>query len=793
MRVFRFALRSLRRNPGFSAAAVVSLALGIGANTAMFSLLDALMFRPLPVADPDRLVKIGGELPSTLTDAIRKQRIYESVCGFATPLLTIELAGRVAPRHTHAMDGVCFETLGVRAVLGRGLGPSDDVPGAARVAVVTYDAWQREFGGQNSVLEQSVRIGNDWYQIVGVTEPRFKGLWVGFPPSVLYASVQTRMADASWGNIFARVAPGETMAQTTARLQIVWPQLLAETVPSMGMQRDKYLSQPLVVIPATVGLDYQLRGRFEGPLTALVGVAALALIVSCVNLANLWLARAFHKRREASMRLALGAGRRELLLEPLAESLLLMIGGVSLGLWLAYWGAGALVSLFAVNHTGFVLDVRPDRRILAFTAAAAAVAFLVLAVGPAWKNSRVTTLMLTADASRSVGDRGRLRQLFVVVQVALTLMLVVTSSLFVSTLTELRRVPLGYEPEGLLTATLAQLPGGSTTAALRADYYQELLTRLRQAPGVRSAALTYFAPLGSPPVSDYASPAARDRSPIKVDRAVVSDGFFAATGIGMVQGVEFAPRHVPDNETAIVSESLARQLFGSDTPALGRSIRLGIAAGGNPLRIVGVAHDAIIGIPKVRNTAIVYVNLWDVAGQRSPTLVVRTAGSVAPVADFVRSELRRGGREFAMSMRTVIEARDAALAQERLLASLSVGFGALSLVLAAVGLFGLLNFSVTVRTSEIGVRTALGASRAAIVWLMLREALALIAIGIAVGLPLAWVSRNLVSTLLVGIGRFAGGTLVLSIALLTVVGTAAAFIPARRAAFMTPMTALRRE
>jgi putative ABC transport system permease protein len=852
MKTLSYAFRQLRRSPVFTGAAVLSLALGIGANAAVFTLVYALLLRPLSVHEPDRLVQIGfagadgrtGELPVAIADALRRAEVFQSVCNFLTPLTLVEVDGRITPRSGHALSGDCFETFGVGTAAGRALTRDDDRLASPRVAMLTYDVWQREFGGRADAIGKSIALDGEAATIVGVTERRFNGVLIGFPPQVLYPleALQERFRKLTKNDkrmptalVFARLGPDESIGQVNARLQAMWPALLRaslEEYPSAhatAAERTRYLAQKSAVVPATVGLDYSLRNRFDKPLFALLAVAALVLLVTCANVANLLLARAAQRRQEIAIRLALGARRWRLVRDVLVESTLLLGGGVGGGLLLAYWSNQIVLARFGVAYTAFALDVTPDARVLAFTSVVAAAAFAAFAIVPAWRISRGDSReILAASSTRVHGDRGRLRQALVVAQVALTLTLVSGALLFTSVLGNLQSAPLGFDTTGMLSAQLGPMPSSTaaSTAAARATSPagavsseardadandRALLDRVTRIPGVRAAALAGFTPLFARPSMEPATrapgtsvapdtPAAVAASgSVSAEQAVVTDAFFNVMGIPLVAGEGFRDTGSADGpRVAIISESLARKLFGRRDP-IGERIEVGRDQRKRSLDIVGVARDAILTQPQAGNTLVVYQR-FDQARPFSPALIVDSVSSVdnvssndARLEDAIRRELQLDGRWYPVRLRTLSEDRDAALSQERLLAWVSSAFGLLGLTLAAVGLYGLLALSVARRTGEIGIRMALGADRSRVVLMIVRDALVLIAAGIALGLPIAWTAARAARALLPGIGSMQIATLAAAVMVLAIAGTLAAWIPARRASSITPLVALRRD
>lgn len=808
VRTLNYAFRQLRRSPGFTAAAILALALGIGTTTAMFSVMDALLFRPLPVRAADRLVKIDVTdargsvgLPAPLRESLRREAVFDGLCGFQSQRPIVVLAGDISARWTQAMTGDCFTTLGVAPALGRTLEPNDSLPGAPRVAILAYDVWQREFQGRADVLGQTVTIDGVPASIVGVSERGFSGLLVGFPAEIMFS-----LSPSTSANTFARLKRDDTIHQANARLRTMWPRLLEQSVPATasGAGRARFLSLGASLAPATTGYDrLNLRRRFGAPSMALLGVASLVLLVACVNVASLLLARGMLKKHELSVRLALGASRWRLIRDNVIESALLLAGGIGLGIALAYGGSTLLVSLLSAVHAGFLIDVTPGARTLLFCSAVALLTFLLFAIVPGLKNSRAdATALLAGASSKVVGQRASLRRVLVVAQLALTLVLVTAASLFISTLANLRGNSLGLTSDGVLMMSLSPLPGSYSDLArqkptARPDasdvYYQGLIENVRHIHGVADVALARV-----PPLSARSSPetiveaGAPDRA-VNAEVSVVTDGYLHTLGIPLVAGRDFqrSDRQLAIR-TVIVSESFASELF-AGRDAVGARIQIGEST--KPREIIGIARDSVLTDPRTRNTVVVYDNFWQASAgiQQWPTLLIRTAGRPADVVSSARRVVRDAGREHPDTIRTLVEERDASLVEERLLASLSSVFGWAGLALAGLGLYSLLAFSVARRTGEIGIRMALGAERSQIVRLVLREALVSIVAGTAIGLPIALAGARAVRTLLYGVGPLDVAPLAVAMGILVIVGLLAAWIPARRAATVSPCEALRYE
>jgi predicted permease len=811
----RNTLRSFRRSPGFVVAVTLSLGLGIGANSAIFGLLNALMLRPLPVHQPDRLIRIGlrdvrgfiQPIPSPMFEWLRKDPSLEGVCGVGTTLVTGEVNGNAQPLSTHSLSGDCYQTLGVRPALGRLLTPDDDVPNGPHVAVLSYAFWRRQFGADPKVLGQSMNIEGAPFTIIGVTEPHFQGLLLAFPPSVSYPITQEGSPARStsppkrafyFANAFARLKPEATMEQVQAGLKVQWRRMMDESLPAriQGPERDELLNRPLVVVSGATGLDYSTRNRYRRPLVALLAISALLLVVSCVNVANLQVARGFARKREIALRLALGASRWQIVGELLIESGVLVVSCLAFALCVTSIGDRLLLAALSRAYSGFQLTAGIDIRVLLFSAAAAVVVLLFFGLLPGRQTSAVDLSDTLKNGTFStVGAAGRSRSVLLCCQVACTLVLVLLASVFVQTLRHLRQEPLGFRVNGLLTAFLMPLPGGYTNGFDGPAYYRDLLDRMRFLPGVEAVSLSHFSPLFTMPFKQEISVAHNLNSPVILTSAEqVSDGFLSAMRIPLLQGQDFRRTDTPQlTKTAILSQSIAKRLFpGAD--ALGRHIRIGSEHDTQDIEIVGIAADARLMDPRSDDFNFVYLNFWQYPElQRWGDVQLRFSGDASSLSRAVQQTLGDAGHEYSLHLRTVADQRDILLLQERLLASLGTVFGALALTLAGVGLFGLLSFLVASRTREIGIRMALGAERRHIWWDTMRGAIALVGVGLGCGLPIAYGAVRILSKLIYGIGPLSIISLVFSIGIILGVAAIAAVIPLRRASSVDPLIALRYE
>jgi putative ABC transport system permease protein len=745
-------------------------------------------------------------LPAAV-EAIERADIFQAICGFLTPNDTVDINGRLGPITGHLMTRGCFETLGIRPALGRVLAPADSIAGARRVAVLSYDAWESQFGSSVSVLDQTVKIEGEPYAIVGVLERGFTGLQIGVK-SPLYWPVREQIDTASGLSpaatlpldVFARPRPGMTMQDATARLEAVWPHVLDASLPAQftGVRRDRYLQHRLVVTEASTGIDYYgLRRGFEKPFRVLLAVSITILLVSSINIANLLLTRRAERRREILVRSALGASRWRLLREALAESGVLLAAGIIGGLILSYWSTAFLVALYGRMvplSVGFAVDIAPDRRVLGFTMFVSAVAFLVFGAIPAWTASKGDLSSFNAASTRLLSNTSAARRVAIVAQVALTIVLVAVGGLAVRALAELKGANLGLGIDRVIGAQLVAIPRGYQRGFSGATYYRDLLARIGAIPGVESTALSQPLPVmsGSYPVRLGIS---GDDHDIEVERALVSDGFFSTVQIPVVSGAGFRRTDHPQGAlTAILSESAARALFGQAAP-IGRAIRVGSTPSLQQLEVIGIVPDVLLRGTRQKNTRTVYLNYWqaDAMSQYYPSLVVRTNGDPRAIVDSLDQVVRDAGHEYPFAVRTLVDVRDQSLAPERLMAMLSAAFASIGLALAAVGIFGVLSYSTVRRTPEIGIRMALGADRKQIAWLVLSHATNLVAIGVLLGAPASWMANKAIAALVYRPGSFGLMPQAVAIVFLLLVTAAAAWLPVRRATAVEPLTALRLE
>ncbi len=800
----RYSVRSLGRARAMSVLAVVSVALGLGANTAIFSLVNALLLRPISgVRAPERLVGLDTALPSTILKDLSTAPVFAGTCGVSTPLLTTESRGDVQPIGVLAVTAGCAETFGMGVELGRMIAPEDDREGRGKVAVLTDSYWRTAFGGRADAIGSSIRIDGVPFTIIGVAEPAFHGVLLGFWPGALLpaaqdpsgAHVKSGTGSYSWVHVFARLANGVSSEQAQAYLTATERRLLEQGVPpdAQGERRHEFVSQKLHLVSNATGLDYMLRRRFSRPVTVLLGICLLVLTISCVNLANLLLARGVRRRREIALRLAVGASRFQIAQQLAMESLLLVLAGLVLGSMLAYAADRVLMMQIQAAFIHFTLDTSPDLRVLAFAAAAALFTGLGFGVLPAWRSSNVNVAEALKAGNRGIQTAASGRWLMSV-QIALTLALVAGASLFIRSLKQIYDAPLGFQTAGIVEAQLFPIPDGYKNLSTE-TYYRDLLGRVESLSGVESVSYSNSAPLWSGGSTKQVRLTTDPGTPgVKTETFWVSDGFLKTMNIPLISGRDFnRGDRVRDVRTAIVSREFARRLT-PDGNVIGHQIRVGIEPEDKDLEIIGVAANARLNGAREADPAIVYLNLWQYSySAKYGVLLVRERHLSREFVDLLRSTVRGAGHEYVEFARDLETQRDNSLIEERLLAWLSSAFGVLALLLAATGLYGLLAYHVASRTEEIGIRVALGATRANVRRLVVGEVLRLVTVGAAAGLLLTFVAGRFTRGLLYGVGSFDADPILTAVAVLGLVAVVAAWVPARRACAVEPLEALRHE
>ena len=818
----RYALRSLRKSPGFAAVVVMTLSLGIGANTAIFSVIHALLLRRLPVPQAEQLVQlflVRQDQPAApafsypFVGALAAHGgMFEGLFGFAATTVAVGAPGALEQVDGAWVTGEYYGTLRLAPMMGRLLGPPDDRPGAPPVVVITDAYWRRRFGANPNVVGQTVLVYGTPAVIVGVTRRGFAGTTVGRVADItlpLGAAPQIRpelarmlMTGANTLSVMARPRAGWSMSELETRIGPAWRQAVETAMPNAEPARDRMMAARVDVVSAATGWS-ALRQMFGQPLLILMGLVGFVLLIACVNLANLLLTRITIRRREIATRLALGASRGRVARQLLTESALLSLAGAAGGLLVAWIGSRSLLSFLSSGVTGafgpspgpgvgtgaIVLDVTPDGSVLLFTLGLAIGTVMLFGTLPALRATRVR-LGIQSVVTATTTPRRRGRGVLVTAQLALALMLLVCSGLFVRTLQNLRGFDRGFDPRGVLLVDVDGRAAGYSEIALHA-LYGDLHERLEAVPGVRMASYSGRTPLG---IGETSYDFLVNGEPT-VDESLyhtIGPRYFETMGTPLVAGREFTPGdRAAASRVAVVNETFVRRYFGGRKP-LGQRISIA-GADEPPMDIVGVVRDALSGsVRYVAAPSSVFVPYAQGRPSKA-TFEIAVAGALPQVAASVQRELLLRLPNTRIEVRTLSEQLDRALLQERLVAGVVGGFGALALALAVIGLYGLLSYDVMQRTAEIGVRTALGATAPDIFQLVFGAALRAIAAGVVLGLPLAWAASSTAGGMLFGLTPTDPSTAALAIAVLVIAGGLAAYLPARRATKVDPLIALRFE
>ena len=843
----RLAVRGLLRAKGWTAVVIVSLALGIGANTAIFSGVNALLLTTIPVEDPDTLVRLryggrndmvtsssdygyttrgrdGQNVRTTFSFPMYQQFLADNqtmsaVMAFAPfGRVNAVVDGQAEIASAFIASGNYFQTLGVGARIGRPFGPDDDTPTAAPVAVISSKYWHTRFATDPAVVGKTISVNNVIVTIVGVLPPDFTGVQqpVAEPPDITLplaldpqfdlgssgpVASAKRLAQPTywWLQVMGRLKPGVTAAQVQANLERVFQNTaragldtylrgLDDAARNTASNRSRSEVPHLIVDSAAHGV-YDVNTNDVRTASILSTVVALVLLIVCANVANLLLSRAATRQKELSVRLSLGATRARLVRQLLTESLLLAFIGGALGIVVGYWGKALLPP--PVNAAGLA-----DWRVLAFVIGVTALTGIVFGIAPALRATRVNVSDALKQTGRSVtGSRSRLGKSLLVVQVAVSLMLLVGAGLFLRTLHNLRHVDIGFNPQNLLLFRInPALNRYDETRQIA--MYNQLLERIAAVPGVQAVALSNPALLSgsvngtSIYVRGRVYPTGQRDLNNNINRLVVSPNFFEMMGIPVVLGRGFSPR---DNETApkvvVINEAAAKKYFPNENPVgqrYGSSVE-----NSSQLEIIGVLRDAKYNSVREPAPPTMYVPYLQ-ARPSSAVIEVRTAGDPVNVTSGVREAVRQIEPNLPMmDVSTQLEQVERRFAQEKIFAQAYTMFGGLALLVASIGLFGLMSYAVSRRTNEIGIRMALGAQRGAVMRQVLVESMVLVAIGITIGVAGAIAAGQFISTLLFGLAPTDVLTIVAATALMIGVSVLAGFLPARRASRVDPMVALR--
>jgi putative ABC transport system permease protein len=811
----RIALRGLRKNPVFTIVAIATLALGIGANTALFSIFNGLTLRPLPVRDPDRLALLldgSWSYPVWAEIKGRENDLFDGALAWANERFDLSRGGQSAFVDGAFVSGRFFDVLGVSAVRGRALTPADDTAGApdGAVAVISYRFWRGHFAGADDVIGRQITLQRRAFTIVGVLPPGFFGVDVGrmtdvmlpFAAEPLIRGQESRLTSVAWSwlNLMVRLKPGRTLEQANAALRGVQPQIRAATVSGVPSSRAaRYLTRPLTLVDAATGRS-SLRRDFERPLIAMLAAVGLLLLVACTNIASLLVARVVARRRELSVRMALGGSRVRLARLLFTESLIVAIAGAALGLVFAGWSGGLLVRQLSTWESNVSLELALDWRVLGFSVALACASAIVAGVAPVLGLRNVAAGEALKDAGRGLaGDRRfAVRGTLVVAQIAVSLMLVTAAGLFLRSFTSLNQLPLGFVPDPLLIAEIDLQTSGAPIQE-RGQRAERLRAAAAAVGGVKSASLSRVSLLtgggwgvNRVAVDDRPMPI-EDLSANRLWRNATTPGWFDTMGTPLVTGRDFTDAdRVGAPLVAIVNDAFVRRYQLGHQP-IGRTIRLGFSTGESHYEIVGLVGDSVYTSPRDGMMATMYVPLAQVApfGETVILTINADRGRRAVVERDVSAALTRTDPTSAFVFRTFDQFLDATVMQERLIALLSSFFGALALLLAAVGLYGIVAQAVRTSQAEIGLRLALGAAPGGIVRLVFSRVGVLIAVGLALGLAGSLWAAKFVAPLLFQVEARDPATFAGAASVLVAAGMLAAWLPARRAARLDPATVLR--
>ncbi len=826
----RYGARMLWKRPGFTLIAALTLSLGIGANTAIFSLIDATLLRMLPVKDPERLALFGAGADIGVTigfprgrtglfsypfylEARRRNQVFSDVA--AVQSLPNRVYGVVSGSggdpemlDTRLVSGSYFSVLGVEAILGRAFTDADDqIPGGHPVAVASHAWWERRLGADPAAVGKTITIGSTVYTLIGVTPREFFGTTVGESPDIWIPLAMEEQVPPGWkgrnNNLFqslyliARLKPGVSINQAGVEANLLFKQALQEyagSQPSPERQRDIQQAS-IELTPAGRGLS-QLRSQFSEPLQALMAVVGLVLLISCANVANLLLARGAVRRKEFAMRLALGAGRLRLIRQLGAESVLLAALGGALGVIIAWWGSQALVWMASTGPQPLPLDVAPNARILGFTLFASLLSGIIFGTAPALRATRFELIPALKDGGGDAAmTRSLLGKALVVSQVALSLLILVGAGLFVRSLINLRNVDTGFNQQNVLLLQPATDSVGYKEEDPRlSNLYREVEEKVSAIPGVRAASFSLFSfNQGSwnNPITVMSEAPPVGETPF-IQNNVVGPNFFTAMNLPLILGRAFGPQDTKtSSKVAVISEEMARRFF-SQSP-VGKRYRMGTSGKGEEIEVIGVVKDAKYNSLDEEPRPMAYYP-YSQQNWYLGNFEVNFSGEPGAIVSAVRQAIKEVNRNLPIAEVAMFsEQVDRSLVQQKLIARLSSFFGLLALLLAAIGLYGVISYSVTQRTREIGIRMALGAERRNVLKMVLGQGAKLALVGVLIGLGASWALTRWIESLLFNVSATDPATFVIIALLLMLVASLACYLPARRATKVDPMEALRCE
>ena len=822
----RHAFRLLRLSPGFTIISVLTLALGIGANTAIFQLIDSVRLRAIPVKNPQQLgtIRIAdrhwgsgqfssqySQLTFPMWEQIRKrQEGFAEIAVWSDQRFNLATGGEVRKAKGIRVSGDFFHVLGVEPILGRLLGPEDDQPGCGVAgANISYSFWQRNFAGDPSVVGKRLTLDGNSFEVLGVTPPGFNGISVGdtfdvaapicVEPILSPRNNRLTLRHAWWLASIGRLKPGWTIARTNAQMNAVTPAILQETIPPVydAAGVKKYLEYKLGAFSASTGFS-ELRQDSETSLWLLLGISGLVLLIACANLANLMLARAGARERQITIRRALGASRWRMIRDLLSESLLLAVAGTICGLFLAFAISRLLVAFISTPQSQIFLDLGMDWRLLAFTTALAVLTTVSFGLAPAVRATRAEPATLLQSGSRGMSggrERFSLRRILVVSQVALSVVLLMGALLFVRSLRNLTTLNVGFLQSGILVTDVdfkrLQIPEERFT-----EYKRDILKHVQAMPGVKSAASAMLVPFGGSTWNDNVLLEGSDQDAGVVWLNYLGAGYFQTIGTPLLAGRDFDDRDTATSvKVAIVNQAFVRKILKGVDP-LGKRFRIHEPPGKpRPLyEIVGVTGDNKFQDMHEEFLPFMY---FPATQQEKPgpddQILIRSSLPLTSLMASLRETIAGVNPGIDLEFRVLKTRIHDSLLQEELMATLSGFFGFLAALLAAIGLYGVISYMVVQRTREIGIRMAIGAKRADVVRMILGEAGVLTVAGLVIGIGLALGAAQAAKSLLYGLKPRDPLTLVMAVILLSAVASLASFLPAHRASKLDPLTALRYE
>jgi predicted permease len=814
MQDLRYSLRTMRRGPGFCAIAVITLALGIGANTAIFSLIDAFLWEALPAKDPQQLVFVQAMRSDgrTLGDFsyrefahLRDQNSsFSGMFAFDASNVNTTVDGQSEIIPGDFVSGNYFEVLGVNAFIGRTFTPDDDHVGKKPVVVISYPFWQKRFAKNEEVIGKTIYVGQTPFSIVGVTSAHFFGRNVaGRSADVvlpMWVQPQLRLKDHDTFDIMARLKPDIGLEQARANLDVAYRQVLTEEAASSASAEAEATRASKIVLRSALHGEDRPTDNFATEIRVLAAVVGVALLMASVNIAGLLLARASSRQKEIAVRVAIGAARERLIRQLLTESVLLAMMGGALGLLLAKWGVGLLLSVLSYGYSLVPFDLNPNLKVLAFTSGISALTGILFGLAPALSGTRVNLNPVLKGRHGGEGfgvlHRGLANSL-VVAQVALSLALLIGAGLLLRSLKQLYAVDTGYDREKVLTMWVFPALSGYDHMH-EMSLYQELHGKLSDIPGVESASLSrlmmIFGRWNRKVWVHGEATHSLDAREVYCDP--VGPHFFQTMGIGLLLGREFS---ASDTETsskvAIISESMARIFFPGENP-LGRRFGFDGAKSSGDIEVVGVVKDVKHHVGHEEQPEAAWIPYTqappDMYGQM--TFLVRTAAPPDSIIPAIRDQAKSIDKTLPLSnIKSEAAELDNYLGGWRSMGTLLGFFSGLALILAALGLYGAMSYLVERRTKELGIRLALGAQKRGILWMVVREAFLVVAAGVAIGAPMAVAASRLISSMLFMVKPTDFATIFSAILVMSIVALLAAYLPARRATRVDPIVALRYE